>query len=85
MLIGVAVLDQAARPTLIVIRTRIFPPPHVVATPVAAQDQVLIAVAVDVVKGSAGLDRHPFIFNHQARPAVVIPSIPDHGSLAIVT
>ncbi len=78
---GAALLDGVALPGHVglPILPRIPPPPDLVALPVAAEDEVRISVAVDVVDRSARLNRKVVLLDHVTIPAGLRPAIPHQG------
>src|SRR6266404_3586930 len=54
---------------------RIFPPPNFIALPIAAENDVLVSIAIDVVHGPAGLDGEKVCFDNV--------TVPTHGFSAI--
>ena len=79
VLVGAAVLDHVAPPARrpIVARSRVLPPPDVVARSILAHDEVEIAVLIDVVGGAAGLDRQEVRLDDLALPAGRLAPVPD--------
>src|SRR5262245_31776277 len=55
----------------------VLPPPDLAALPVTAEDQVEIAVAIDVVRRAAGFDRQKIRFEDVPRPSGRSPAVPD--------
>src|SRR5207248_9090327 len=76
-----AIFDDVALPGngRLEIRVRVFPPPDLFALPIAAEDQVGIAIAIDVIKCAAGFDGEKIFFNDVAVPAGGVPAIPNKG------
>src|SRR5207248_9721235 len=74
-----AFLDPMPRPgpVRVEIRIGILPPPDLVALPVAAEDDVEVAIAVDVLRRAAGLDREELRLDHATVPALVCAPIPE--------
>jgi hypothetical protein len=71
-------LDQPTRPRRSEIRIRILPPPQLLAAAVAAQNQIQIAIPVNVVTGPTGFDRQRIIIDDMQLPAaagVPLPSL----------
>src|SRR5262249_36899554 len=57
----------------------ILPPPNLVALPIATENDVQIAVAVDVADGAARFDRQVILLDHVLIPAHVSSSIPNQS------
>ena len=73
-----ALLNNAPFPrnVRVELRIRVLPPPHFVALPVPAKDQVEVAVAVDVIRHTARLNRQIIFIEHVAIPACCGAPIP---------
>jgi len=61
------------------IREGIFPPPDFVALPIAAEDDIRIAVAIDIANDAAGFDGEEVGFDDVTVPAFSVAAIPDEG------
>ena len=59
------------------IRKWIFPPPDLAALPIAAEDDIQVAVAIDVVNRAAGFDCKEVFVKDEARPTSRRTAIPD--------
>ena len=78
---GAAFLDEVSFPGNFGIEVRewIFPPPDFVALPIAAENDVGMAVAIDIANDAAGLDGEVVGFYDITIPAVRGAAIPDEG------
>ena len=63
----------------IIVRIRIFPPPDFIALPIAAENNVRMAVPIDIANDAAGFDGQEIGFDDVAVPAVAVPAIPNQG------
>jgi hypothetical protein len=69
MLIGSAILDESPLPGTAEIRIWILPPPQTAALRILAEDKIEIAVAVNVVSGTAGFQTQELLFDNDALPS----------------
>src|SRR5689334_2549186 len=74
-----AFLDHMPLPrdVRIEIRIRIFPPPKLVTLPVAAENDVEIAIPVNVIGRAPGFNGEKLLFQNVTVPALARASIPD--------
>jgi hypothetical protein len=81
VLVGTVGLDRVPDPGRAGVepRRRVLPPPEGVALPVGAEDQVEVAVAINVVRGPAGLDRQEGRLDHDAVPPRRLAAVPDES------
>ena len=81
VLLAAEILDDVASPGLlrVEVRSGVLPPPDEVVLPVAREDDVEVAVAVDVQRIGAGLDVQGLVLDHVLRPTRGCPAIPDQG------
>src|SRR5437660_82921 len=62
-------LPTATRPPIRVIWIRILPPPNFFALPIAAENEVEIAIPINVIGSSAGFDGQKISLDHDPGPS----------------
>src|SRR5439155_27100590 len=82
MMLGrAAVLNDVPFPrdSRIEFRIGIFPPPDFIGLPVAAENEIEIAIAINIESCAAGLDGKEISFEHEPLPACGNSPIPDQS------
>ena len=79
VLVRAALLDHVPFPgdVRIEARIRIFPPPNLGALPVAAENDVEVAIAIDVIGRAARFDSEQLRLDHVALPACRTTPVPN--------